>query len=340
MRLKRLLYPVHYLLRMNFRLFNEFAEYSHKISGESLWKLKLNAWLSIWFYNVSPLEYFQYNFPVLGKAERKKWAGNGYMHEYQRQMNPLGAREILRNKIVFHEAYAKLVKHRFYSLKVLKEKPELADFLFKDRAKKWVSKSSTGQCGLGIEIFNLEEITSWEQLLKRMEKKGNDMLEEFIQQHDDLEALAPGGLNTLRVITQINKNAEVDILGVRLRLNVGNFVDNLAAGNLGTAVDVFSGQLCSNGVYSDIRKQEESHHPISKKPIKGFEIPFYKESLDLAIKAALLYPENRSIGWDIAITNTGPDIIEGNHDWCKLLWQLPNNIGLKPTLVNYQHHNY
>jgi hypothetical protein len=49
-------------------------------------------------------------------------------------------------------------------------------------------------------------------------------------------------------------------------------------------------------------------------------------------KAAVLFPENRSIGWDIAITKDGPELIEGNHNWCKLLWQLPVKQGLKKDL--------
>jgi hypothetical protein len=53
-------------------------------------------------------------------------------------------------------------------------------------------------------------------------------------------------------------------------------------------------------------------------------------------KAALLHPENRSIGWDVAITNNGPELIEANHDWCKLLWQLPVKKGLKHVLENYK----
>ena len=34
--------------------------------------------------------------------------------------------------------------------------------------------------------------------------------------------------------------------------------------------------------------------------------------------------------------NEGPELIEGNHDWCKLLWQLPVNKGLKHVLEKYK----
>jgi hypothetical protein len=36
------------------------------------------------------------------------------------------------------------------------------------------------------------------------------------------------------------------------------------------------------------------------------------------------------------MTENGPDLIEGNHDWCKLLWQLPVNRGMKSELDHYK----
>ena len=54
--------------------------------------------------------------------------------------------------------------------------------------------------------------------------------------------------------------------------------------------------------------------------------------IDLALTAARHQPQNRSIGWDIAVTPHGPGLIEGNHDWCKLVWQLPVGRGLKEKI--------
>ena len=42
------------------------------------------------------------------------------------------------------------------------------------------------------------------------------------------------------------------------------------------------------------------------------KVPYVKEAFDMALKAALLVPEVRYVGWDIAFTPDGPVIMEGN----------------------------
>ena len=46
--------------------------------------------------------------------------------------------------------------------------------------------------------------------------------------------------------------------------------------------------------------------------IVGFKVPKYKEAVKLALKASKVVKEIRYVGWDVAITNDGPCIIEGN----------------------------
>ena len=58
--------------------------------------------------------------------------------------------------------------------------------------------------------------------------------------------------------------------------------------------------------------------------------------VELTEKIALAHPQNRGVGWDIAITNDGIDFIEGNHNWCKALWQLPVKKGMKDILEKYK----
>jgi hypothetical protein len=113
----------------------------------------------------------------------------------------------------------------------------------------------------------------------------------------------------------------------------------MAAGNMAAPINIQTGKLDGPGVYSDITKEDENYHPVTKIPIVGFQVPFWKEAVMLVTAAALKNKNNRSIGWDIAVTDKGPELIEGNHNWCKLLWQLPVKKGLKPVLESYLHHN-
>jgi hypothetical protein len=133
----------------------------------------------------------------------------------------------------------------------------------------------------------------------------------------------------------LSKENEVKFLGARLRITNDSFVDNLAAGNIAAAIDLDTGKVYGSGVYSDITKEDVEKHPITEVSIIGFQIPYWKETIEMVTKAALLHPENRSIGWDVAVTNNGPELLEGNHNWCKLLWQLPVKKGLKKELEKF-----
>ena len=109
----------------------------------------------------------------------------------------------------------------------------------------------------------------------------------------------------------------------------------MAAGNIAAPIDEMTGLVSGSGVYSDITKTDEIEHPVTGVKIEGFQVPYWPEVMNMVKEAALLHPQNRSIGWDVAITNEGPELLEGNHNWCKLLWQLPVKKGLKPVLEQY-----
>ena len=284
-------------------------------------------------FNISLLEYFQFRFFEKNQLEKSNWAGTGFMYEYQLAMNPKNVRSILQDKTLFLNAYKDFVSHHHLTLNELKKNEQKGAFLLKENTKV-VLKNSNGQCGIGIVILNTNELTPY-ALIQKLENTGNDIVEAFIQQHEDLEQLSPTGLNTLRLITQLNHENKVDLLGARVRVTVNNSIDNMAAGNLAAEVDLKSGKICGPAVYSDITKEDQETHPFTKTVFKGYQIPFFDEAMTMVKEAALRFPQNRSIGWDVAITIAGPQLLEANHDWCKLVWQLPVKKGLKPILENH-----
>jgi hypothetical protein len=121
-----------------------------------------------------------------------------------------------------------------------------------------------------------------------------------------------------------------------LRITVNSPVDNMAMGNIAAPIDVETGKIKGKAAYQDIRKDPVSHHPITGVELIGFQVPYWSEVLKLVREAALHNTSNKSIGWDVAVTEKGPSFVEGNHNWCKLLWQLPAGEGLKAVLEDYQ----
>lgn len=332
--MKRLLYLGYYFKNLDKPKFKKFLNYivsSEKKSKLSVFSDVINSALK---YNVSLLEYFQFGFYKLSPEERKKYAGTGYMYEYQLRMNPKDKREILDDKRLFYKRYKKYVLHTTASLDELKYDNSIAEKLLSGSSEKVVLKVSDGKCGVQVIIVKSSEHTP-SSLISLMEKEGYDLAEEYIIQHPDIMALSPSAVNTVRIFTQLNEKDEVELLGCRLRISINSHVDNLAAGNIAAPIDDETGIISGPGVYSDITKAPESIHPVTNVKITGFQIPFWKETIELVKNAAKEHPENRSIGWDIVITEKGPGLIEGNHDWCKLVWQLPVNKGMKPILEKH-----
>ena len=333
--LKRFIYLGYYLKKLDFEKVRRFAGHVRDTEGTSTLRLWAAAVLSVFKYNISIQEYFDFKFYQRPESERRTYAGTGFMYEYQLRMNPPEARAILADKIQFLNHFKDFIKHDFVTFEQLQEDNSVADTVLNGGNEKIVLKHSQGQCGRGIEVRSAAEFNA-ESLLERLKQTGNDMVETFVVQHDDLMGLSPSGLNTVRIITQLTDSGGVDILGARLRITVNSPVDNLAAGNIAAPIDLDSGKVNGPGVYSDITKNDTDIHPVTNANITGFIVPYWHEALDMVRAAALNCPGNRSVGWDVAITADGPGLIEGNHDWCKLLWQLPAGKGLKEVLEKYE----
>jgi len=328
--IKRTLYLGYYLKQMKWSLLKEFLSYTSKLTGKSKSHLLLASIRDVYKYNISILEYFQFGFYNKTQETKEEWAGTGTMYEFQKIANPPNERIILDDKRLFYKKYKEFFIHDLYSLEELKQNPTIIDALL-TKEKKVVLKEASGKCGAGVKICHTENLHS-ESLLKMMQEGEFDILETYIKQHSQMQKLSPSAVNTIRIFTQIRKGGQYEVLGCRIRISVNCEVDNLAAGNLAAPIDKKTGIINGPGVYSDITKAPESVHPITDVSIVGFQIPYWEEILTMVKIASLKHPQNRSIGWDVVLTENGPGLLEGNHDWCKLVWQLPVNKGLKYRL--------
>ena len=324
----------YYLKKLDRARFLFFLDYANKLTDKSKFALLSDALRSVFMYNISLLDYFLFRFYSLSAREREAWAGTGYMYEYQLRMNPKNSRQILQDKTLFYKHYSDFFVHRVANIDELKTNPQVADAILSNPSGKLVFKAADGNCGKQVEICNSSDFDC-RQMIMYMEAHDYQLVEEFLIQHPDLNRLSPAAVNTVRIFTQLDDVGEVAILGCRLRISVNSPVDNLAAGNIAAAINESTGRLEGTAVYSDITKPQLMNHPVTNVRIPEFQVPFWAETIAMVKQAAQLYPQNRSVGWDIVITDNGPGLIEGNHDWCKLLWQLPAKTGLKQVLSNY-----
>lgn len=331
--MNRLLYFGYYLKNLDFKKLKNFSAYVKQETGKTIAKQYWELFRDSLHYKISILEYYQFGFYKATPEEKSAWAGTGYMYEYQKRMNPPAQRDILNDKTLFYQKYKDLFKHRVFTLQDLKDSGQNPKILWEHPTI--VLKETEGKCGLGTAFVRSADY-DLKSLKAYMAQKGFDIAEPFVQQHPALNELSPSGMNTVRIFTQLNAHDEIEILGCRQRISVNSPVDNLAAGNLAAPIDEATGNINGSAVYSDITKPPEEKHPVTGVSIVGFQIPHWQECLNLAKRAALLHKQNRSVGWDIVVTEHGPGLIEGNHDWCKLVWQLPVGKGMKKKLELYK----
>ena len=141
---------------------------------------------------------------------------------------------------------------------------------------------------------------------------------ETIIQHPKLNALNPSSVNTIRIDTLFDDEGKVNVLSAYIRMSLHNhFVDNIGSGGCMVGLDLETGVLQKYG-YSDLNydgTKRFTRHPMTETVFEGFKLPYINETIDLVTRAALLMPGLRIIGWDVAISEEGPVIIEGNSDY-------------------------
>ncbi len=331
--MKSLLYFAYNVKNTKVGVFYAYLNFVARETGKSRFLIIFDNFVSCLKFKIAPLDYFQFEFWKKELKEREEWAGTTYMYEYQLKMNPKSSRYKLENKIEFLNHYKKFIYRRWLSINdILIDTSRLQFFL--DKYPKLVLKGSKGQVGAQVRVVESREFGA-SSLLRFMRANKFDLVEEYVMQHDDLHRLSPSGLNTVRVFTQINSKGEVDILGVRLRISVNSPIDNMGAGNLAAYVDVETGIVTKSATYTNIEKNDEDIHPVTGVRIHGFKIPKYNTLIKVVKEASLYDTSNLSVGWDVAITNDYVELIEGNHNWCKTLFQVPAKVGYRKLLDKY-----
>lgn len=332
--IQKITYLGFFILKTNYSDLRQSINCTVK-KGHSRIKLLTDMVYSSIKYGSSFVDYFNFNFYNKSESERRAYASMGTMYRFHNTINHKDFIDKVDNKKKFFINFQKFCNKAF--LFDSNQKEEVLHFLKSRVDKKIVVKDPESTAGKGVRIFDISNhagdfLIDGVKITTFVEAHFNEnsylYFEDFIVQHNAISSISPSGVNTIRMITLIDNNGAVAIIGSVFRISVNCKIDNYSAGNLAAEINKETGVVITGG----IRKRSScdkyhDYHPVTGKPILGFTIPFWEEVKAMILEASLVVPEVRSIGWDIAITDQGPVIIEGNSKWNKDTWQIPAGKG-------------
>lgn len=172
-----------------------------------------------------------------------------------------------------------------------------------------VVKPSGGKKGQGVRL--LARIDELDQL------PADDVIAtSFVAQAGYAAAIHAASLNTIRVLTLRPRPGGEAFVAAAVHRFGGTstgIVDNFSAGGIVAEVDLGRGTLSQAAqVGSGNRLVFRPDHPDSGTPIAGAMVPHWDAVKTLAVRICEELPHLDYVGWDIAVTEAGPVLIEGN----------------------------
>jgi hypothetical protein len=179
------------------------------------------------------------------------------------------------------------------------------------RAQKTVVlKPLSGHGGMGVRLARAADVETL-----TTERRGELLVQERLTPHPLLHEIFPGSLNTVRVL-YVRHPGDGPVLAAavhRFGTSETGPVDNGSSGGVWAPVDLETGRMGVGLSHPRAPHRPQYHrHPDTRVQIAGVVVPQWVEVRDLARRLMAAFPELDHVGWDIAVTDRGPRVIEGN----------------------------
>ncbi len=302
------------------------------IQPEERKRLEKDMIQSMLALEITPLEYFLFDFPHLSYSERTT-----YLSDAERWR-------------VLHEIFGEKVrsdhsdKWRFYNLmkpyfhrEACKVGPDATkeDFFdFFSRHPRFFVKELTGCFGKNAYMLEPKDKEEAEAVYKKLYENGSWILEEPIIQSKEMASWNPTSVNTIRVASFLTREGVHHNLMPFFRAGRKGFiVDNGFRGGLGAGIDVETGRVCTEGF--DEHGNHYEQHPDSGVHYMGWQMPDWDALLRLTEEMHRSLPScHRYVAFDLAHTAQGWVLVEGN--WGQMLYnQRGARRGVRKEFLEY-----
>lgn len=184
---------------------------------------------------------------------------------------------------------------------------ELKAFL--DKNEEFMVKPYDGLGGKGVYKEyrkNIKNVNDFYNYLN----ENHLFIEEYVKQNKEVNRLCKESVNTIRIMT-FSYNGKSEIVYAAMRIGNGiNNVDNFHQGGMGCKIDLEKGILIGDAIDKDLNHYEV--HPKSKVKFDGFVLPNWEKAKKQVLDASLVNNNIHMVGWDVALTDEGATLIEGN----------------------------
>jgi hypothetical protein len=288
------------------------------------------------YWGCIPMQYYTHDFYkadcLLTLEEMKKFIPGYFFYFilYPRFDNVSSAEVVLENKIACSYLFSglKLPTTNMIALKKGEHiyerngrKLSLNDFkrtVDSTGSEKIFIKPVSGRGGTGIKVLNKTsagydsegECFDFDGVSAL---PGDYVIETQLEQAAYINEVYPHSVNTLRVVTARQDSGDIALVAVSLRLGSdGRQVDNSTQGGMLIGIDAETGLPYRPYAEFEYGSEKVFNHPDTGYEFKKFQVKNWvsvKESIiDIAEKMVLY----NLIGWDIALTDEGPVVIEAN----------------------------
>ncbi len=215
---------------------------------------------------------------------------------------------------------------------ILKGRDDWERFLREELPSEFVVKPAQGYYGVRVNVFARTDTgefvdgsgtsyTAGDLYESMASDAGFDsfVIQERVRNHPELMRLSGTEyLQTVRILTFIDRNGECHVYHAHLRAIVGdNVIDNFEhgrTGNVHAEVYLDSGTLqpAFGPSESGVGVATVYEHPKTGVAFEGFQLPMWPEACAFAREVAFKFLPCRAFGWDIAMTPDGLLLIEAN----------------------------
>lgn len=290
---------------------NKIVEYLKRLRVVSKKYNKPFIWLLFhmlyWYVRIGATltDYLNYQFYLKKAKEIKTYAVVGTQKKFYAIVSPEEHKKFFTIKPNFLSNFKKYVGRNWYVPESGINK--LKSFI---KGKEYiVVKPIDGLGGYGVKKIKVSDIKNINDFYNNL-LNNRLFVEDLIIQNKEMNKLCDKSVNTIRVMTFVHRK-KVEILYAGVRIGNGkSAVDNFHSGGMGVAVNLENGKLMGNALDKDLN--EYKVHPLSKTKFDGFQIPYWKDIVNLVKEAALINTKIKVVGWDVAISENGPIFVEGN----------------------------